>query len=64
MRDLLLWVVCLNVLAILGFVGSASYPLWALTALALNVIVLYAVTVRWGEASGEIRRAADSEFAG
>jgi hypothetical protein len=54
----------LNVLSILGFVGSAQYPLWALTALALNVVVLYAVTIRWGEASGEIRRMADSEFAG
>ena len=57
-------VVSLNFLAVLGFVGSTQYPLWALTALALNVIVLYAVTIRWGEASGEIRRMADSEFAG
>jgi hypothetical protein len=57
-------VVSLNFLAVLGFVGSSQYPLWALTALALNAIVLYAVTIRWGEASGELRRQAESEFAG
>lgn len=37
----------LNVILQLGFVGSGQYPLWALTVLALNVLVLYAVTVRW-----------------
>jgi hypothetical protein len=34
----------------LGFVGSSQYTLWALTVLALNAIVLYALVVRWGEA--------------
>ncbi len=42
-------VVTLNVFAQLGFLGNSQYPLWALTALALNVIVLYALTVRWSE---------------
>ena len=28
---------------------TAEYPLWALTALTLNVIVLYALTARWSE---------------
>ena len=42
-------VVSLNVFAQLGFLGNSNYPLWALTALALNVIVLYALTVRWNE---------------
>jgi len=37
----------LNVLIQLGFVGNAAYPLWALTALALNIVVLYALIVRW-----------------
>jgi len=37
----------LNFLIQLGFVGSAAYPLWALTALALNIVVLYALIVRW-----------------
>jgi hypothetical protein len=39
----------LNVLAQLGFVGSAQYPLWALTVVAFSVIVIYALIVRWGE---------------
>jgi hypothetical protein len=37
----------------LGFVGSSQYPLWALTVLALNVITLYALIVRWGEVRDE-----------
>ena len=43
-------VVSLNILAQLGFVGDSAYPLWALTALALNIVVLYALCVRWGDA--------------
>jgi hypothetical protein len=40
-------VVSLNVILQLSFVGSGQYTLWALTVLVLNVLVLYAVTVRW-----------------
>lgn len=40
-----------NVIGQLGFVGAAQYPLWALTAIGLNVVVLYALIVRWDEAS-------------
>jgi hypothetical protein len=40
-------VASLNFLVQLGFVGSSDYPLWALTGIALNVLVLYALTVRW-----------------
>jgi hypothetical protein len=48
--------VAVNVFAQLGFLGNSSqYPLWALTALTLNVIVLYALTVRWGESSADLR---------
>lgn len=36
-----------NFFAQLGFVGNAAYPLWALVVLALNVLVLYALIVRW-----------------
>ena len=43
-------VVTFNFFVQLGFVGSSAYPLWALTVLALNVMVLYALTVRWQEA--------------
>ena len=42
-------VVALNVFAQLGFLGNSQYPLWALTALTLNIIVLYALTARWDE---------------
>jgi len=37
----------LNFLLQLGFVGGAIYPLWALTGLALTIVVLYAVIVHW-----------------
>ena len=52
----------LNFLLELGFVGSARYPLWALVALALNAMVLYAVIVRWDEASETIRLQAESRY--
>ena len=38
----------------LGFLGNANYPLWALTALTLNVIVLYALTARWDESTTDM----------
>jgi hypothetical protein len=41
-------VASLNFLVQLGFVGTAQYPLWALTVVAMNIIVLYALMVRWG----------------
>jgi hypothetical protein len=41
----------LNFIVQLGFVGGAQYPLWALTALALTAVVLYALIVRWDEAT-------------
>jgi hypothetical protein len=44
----------LNFLVQLGFVGSSQYPLWALTVLALNIVILYALIVGWNPA----RRAA------
>jgi hypothetical protein len=46
--------VCLNILLQLGFVGSSDYPLWALTAITLNIVVLYALTARWSESRAEI----------
>jgi hypothetical protein len=39
----------LNVIGQLGFVGSSQYPLWALTAVGLSVVVIYALIVRWDE---------------
>jgi hypothetical protein len=40
-------VASLNFIVQLAFVGSSQYTLWALTVLALNVLVLYALIVRW-----------------
>jgi hypothetical protein len=42
-------VVTLNLLGQLAFLGNTQYPLWTLTIIALEVVVLYALTVRWGE---------------
>jgi hypothetical protein len=50
-------VVAINFFAQLGFLGNSQYPLWALTALALNVVVLYALTVRWNESREDLMRA-------
>ena len=50
-------VVALNFFAQLGFLGNSNYPLWALTALALNVVVLYALTARWSESQADIETA-------
>jgi len=47
-------VVSLNFLAQLGFLGNTQYPLWSLTAMALNIIVLYALTARWGESKTDL----------
>ena len=46
--------VSVNFFAQLGFLGNSQYPLWALTALALNVVVLFALTVRWSESEAEM----------
>ena len=48
-------VVSLNFLAQLGFLGNSAYPLWTLTAQALNVIVLYALIARWEESAADLR---------
>jgi len=48
----------LNFLVQLGFVGSAAYPLWALTVLALNIVILYALIVRWSGARSAVAEGA------
>ena len=47
-------VVSLNFFAQLGFLGNSQYPLWALTAIVLNAVVLYALTVRWDESKADL----------
>jgi hypothetical protein len=53
-------VVSLNFIVQLGFVGGAQFPLWALTVLALNIVVLYALIVRWEEAREPLRRSVET----
>lgn len=47
-------VVAVNFIVQLGFLGNSQYPLWSLTVVALNVIVLYALTARWSESEAEL----------
>ena len=44
-------VLFLNLLAQLSFLGNSGYPLWSLTIVTLEILVLYALTVRWKEVS-------------
>ena len=41
----------LSFIAQLGFMGSSPYPVWAFTVMGLTLVVLYALIVRWGEAT-------------
>ena len=47
-------VVSLNFIAQLGFLGNSQYPLWSLTVMALNIIILYALTARWSESAPDL----------
>ena len=49
--------VSVNFIAQLGFLGNSQYPLWSLTAMALNIIVLYALTARWKESAVDLNPA-------
>ena len=46
-------ILVLNLLEQLAWLGNTSYPLWALTVIALEIVVLYALTVRWGDRTVE-----------
>ena len=41
-----------NVIVQLGFAGGNHYPLWGLVGIALNVVILYALTVHWHGSEG------------
>jgi hypothetical protein len=45
-------VVTLNLIGQLGWLGSSQYPLWSLTLVALQIVVLFALTARWGQVEG------------
>jgi hypothetical protein len=38
-----------NLLEQLAWLGNSAYPLWTLTVIALEIVVLYALTVRWSD---------------
>jgi hypothetical protein len=44
-------VLFLNLLGQLSWLGNSGYPLWSLTIITLEIVVLYALTVRWKEVS-------------
>jgi uncharacterized membrane protein (DUF2068 family) len=50
-------VVCLNFIAQLGFLGNSQTPIWSLTVVALNVIILFALTARWSESTSDLQAA-------
>jgi len=41
--------VSINIFSQLGFLGNTNDQLWVLTTLTLNIIVLFALTVRWND---------------
>ena len=43
-------VVGLNFIAQLGYDGGSGYTLWSLCVIALNILVLWALIVRWDDA--------------
>jgi hypothetical protein len=45
----------LNLLGQLGWLGNTGYPLWSLVIVGLNVMIIYALTVRWEGYPDEVR---------
>ena len=42
--------IAVNLLGQLGWLGNSQTPIWTLTIVALQIIVLYALTARWSDA--------------
>jgi hypothetical protein len=42
--------IAVNLLGTLGWLGNSDTPVWSLTLIALQIIVLYALTARWRDA--------------
>lgn len=47
--------VSINVFGQLGFLGNSNDQVWLLITLSLNIIVLYALIVRWHDSQGELQ---------
>jgi hypothetical protein len=44
-----IFIVILNLLGQLSWLGNSQYTLWSLTVITLEIVILYALTVRWKE---------------
>ena len=42
--------IAVNLLGQLGWLGNSATPVWTLTVIALQIIVLFALTARWQDA--------------
>ena len=42
-----IFLVIVNILGQLSWLGASAYPLWALVIISLNVVVLFALCARW-----------------
>ena len=47
--------VSINVFSQLGFLGNTNDTVWLLIALTLNIVVLYALVVRWHESQPDLQ---------
>ena len=47
--------VSINVFGQLGFLGNSNDTVWLLTTLTFNIIILYALIVRWHDSQGELQ---------
>ena len=44
-----IFLISVNLIEQLGWLGNSQYPLWTLTVLTLQIIVLFALTARWSD---------------
>jgi hypothetical protein len=47
--------VSINVFGQLGFLGNSNDQVWLLITLTFNIIILYALIVRWHESERELQ---------
>jgi len=44
-----IFIIAFNLIEQLGWLGNSQYPLWTLLVVALQILVLFALTARWSE---------------
>lgn len=54
-RWITIFLVIVNVIGQLSWLGASAYPLWALVIITLNIIVLFALCARWEGYPDEVR---------